>query len=90
MTWPRLKKAVGEERLKEERFGYHPDAWQMRAAIKALEGNDGMVIAGTGKRKTIIFALLGIAAELSESKGHYIIVSPLKALENDQVCTKAS
>ena len=48
------------------------------------------VITRTGKGKTIIFALLGLVAELSESKGHYIIISPLKALENDQVCTKAS
>ena len=87
-TWPRLKKKVNEERLKEEmkdRFGYYPHDWQMRAAFKVLEGNDGIVIAGTGKGKTLIFALIAIAAELSGSGGHYIIISPLKALEGDQV-----
>jgi hypothetical protein len=90
-TWPRLKKKVKREVLRDEmkkRFGYYPHDWQMQAALKVLEGSDGIVVAGTGKGKTIIFALLGLAAELSESMGHYIIVSPLKALEGDQVCTK--
>jgi len=35
--------------------------------------------------KTMVFALLGFAVELSKTKGHYIVVSPLKALEGDQV-----
>ena len=86
--WPQLKEKVEEERLKEEtkkRFGYHPHDWQLRAAVKVLEGNDGVVIAGTGKGKTIIFALLGLAAELSMTNGHYVVVSPLKSLEGDQV-----
>jgi ATP-dependent helicase YprA (DUF1998 family) len=86
--WPRLKGKVREEELREEtkaRFDYYPHDWQLQAAVKVLEGNDGMVVAGTGKGKTIIFALLGLAAELSKTNGHYIIVSPLKALEGDQV-----
>ena len=74
----------------EQRFGYSPHVWQMQAALKVLEGSDGMVVAGTGKGKTIIFALLGLAAELSGSRGHYIVVSPLKALEGDQVCIGVS
>ena len=88
-AWPRLKEKVKEDRLKDEtkkRFGYYPCDWQMQAALKALEGNDGMVVAGTGKGKTIVFALLGLAAEISGSEGHYIVISPLKALEGDQVC----
>ena len=92
-TWPRLKKKVREEKLREEmeqRFGYSPHDWQVQAALKVLEGSDGMVVAGTGKGKTIIFALLGLAAELSGSNGYYIIVSPLKALEGDQVRTRVS
>ena len=68
-------------------FGYYPHDWQLRAAVKVLEGNDGIVIAGTGKGKTIIFALLGLAAGLSKTIGHYIVVSPLKSLEGDQVST---
>ena len=70
----------------KQHFGYYPHNWQMQAALKVLEGSDGIVVAGTGKGKTIIFALLSLAAELSESVGHYIIVSPLKALKGDQVC----
>ena len=89
MKWPRFKEEVSVENLKEEtnrRFGYEPHEWQLRAALKVLEGNDGVVVAGTGKGKTMIFALLGLAVELSKAKGHYIIVSSPKTLEGDQVC----
>jgi ATP-dependent helicase YprA (DUF1998 family) len=88
--WPRFKSRVGVERLKAEtkrRFGYKPHDWQLEAALKVLEGNDGVVVAGTGKGKTMVFALLGLAVQLSKTKGYYIIVSPLKALECDQVRT---
>ena len=70
----------------EERFGYHPHDWQVEAALKVLEGNDGIVLAGTGKGKTIVFALLGLAAELSGSDGYFLVISPLKVLQHDQVC----
>ena len=86
--WPRFKEKVKVERLKEETkecFGYEPHDWQLQAALKVLEGSDGVVIAGTGKGKTMVFALLGLAVKLTRTKGHYIIVSPLKALEGDQV-----
>jgi len=86
--WAGFKKKVSVEKLKEEakkRFGYEPHKWQLQAALKVLEGDDGIVVAGTGKGKTMIFALLGLAVELSKTRGHYIIVSPLKALEGDQV-----
>lgn len=76
------------EKLTEEtkhRFGYKPHEWQLQAALKVLEWNDGVVVAGTGKWKTV-FALLGLAVQLSKAKSLYIIVSPLKALEGDQVC----
>ena len=46
-TWPRLKMKVSEELLREtmeERFGYHPHDWQVEAALKVLEGNDGIVL----------------------------------------------
>jgi len=87
-SWPRFSKKVEEEELIEAAkgsFGYKPHQWQLEAAIKVLEGNDGIVIAGTGKGKTMVFALLGLAVKLSGTKGYYIIVSPLKALEGDQV-----
>ena len=86
--WPRFKEKVKETVLKEEtirRFGYEPHEWQLQAALKVLEANDGVVVAGTGKGKTMIFALLGLAVSLSKTKGYYVIVLPLKALEGDQV-----
>ena len=72
----------------ERRFDYAPHEWQLQATLKALEGNDGVVVAGTGKGKMIIFELLDLAAKLLKSKGHCIIVSSLKALEGDQVCLR--
>lgn len=77
------------ERLKEETkesFGYKPRDWQLQAALKVLEGSDGVIVAGTGKGKMMVFPLLGLAVKLTKTKGRYIIVSPLKALEGDQVC----
>ena len=91
--WPQFKKKVNEDALKEavkQGFGYEPHEWQLQAAVKVLEGNDGIVVAGTGKGKTMVFAILGLAVKLSETKGYYVIVSPLKALEGDQVCTAFS
>ena len=86
--WPRFKAKLKGETLKQEakcQFGYEPHEWQLQSALKVLEGNDGIVVAGTGKGKTMVFALLGLAVKLSKTKGYYIIVSPLKALEGDQV-----
>ena len=81
-----------EDRLKEmkQRFDYYPyDRW-IQAAVKVVEGSDGMVVAGTRKEKTTTFRVmfLGLAAELSGSGGHCTAVSPLKALECDQACIK--
>lgn len=88
--WSWFKEKVKDERLREEVkgcFGYEPHGWQLQAALKVFEGNDGVVVAGTGKGKTMVFALLGFAVKLLKTRGHYIIVSPLMALEGDQVCT---
>lgn len=85
--WPRFKEEVKIGKLKEEtnrRFGYEPHEWQLRAALKVLEGSDGAVVAGAGKGKSI-FALLGLAVGLSGTGGRYIIVSPQKTLEGGQV-----
>jgi len=63
-SWSRLKK-VEEEELREatkQRFGYYTHDWQAPAALKVLERNDGMVIAGTGKGRTESFAPLDLAS----------------------------
>ncbi|KAI1790168.1 P-loop containing nucleoside triphosphate hydrolase protein [Ganoderma leucocontextum] len=44
-----------------------------------------MTVAGTGAGKSMVFALLAIAAELSGADGLVIVVCPLKALQLDQI-----
>ncbi|EPS97626.1 hypothetical protein FOMPIDRAFT_1098035, partial [Fomitopsis schrenkii] len=61
-----------------------PRPWQLRAAVAILEGRDTMVVAGTGSGKSLVFALVAIAAELVGSRGLVIVISPLKALQLDQ------
>ena len=71
-------------------FGYEPHPWQLRMFVKCAEGCDTFCIAGTGFGKSLVFALLAIAAELAGSKGTVVVVCPLKALEIDQVSTPSS
>ncbi|KAI1791171.1 P-loop containing nucleoside triphosphate hydrolase protein [Ganoderma leucocontextum] len=86
--WPRLGTKVSEQDLSEAAaaiFGYAPRDWQLKTAIKLLEGHDVMVVAGTGAGKSMVFGLLAIAAELAGSNGLVLVVCPLKALQTDQV-----
>ncbi|RDX43274.1 hypothetical protein OH76DRAFT_1361351, partial [Lentinus brumalis] len=69
----------------EKIFGYAPREWQLRAMQRILEGHDVMTVAGTGAGKSLVFALVAIAAALAGFDGLIIVVSPLKALQNDQV-----
>lgn len=55
--------------------------WQLDVAEALLLGLDCSVIAGTGAGKTIPFIL----PLLAETKKVVIIISPLNALEEDQV-----
>ena len=55
--------------------------------IKSAEGFDTFGIARTGFGKSLVFALLAIAAELAGFKGTVMVICPLKALEIDQVST---
>ena len=69
----------------KEVFGYEPRWWQMEAATQFLEGKDIAVVAGTGAGKSLFFALVGLAASLSQSKKLVVVICPLKALQEDQV-----
>ncbi|KIP01916.1 hypothetical protein PHLGIDRAFT_20572 [Phlebiopsis gigantea 11061_1 CR5-6] len=60
---------------------------QLRAAIKLLEGFDIFVVAATGAGKSLIFALVALAATLLGLKRIVIVICPLKALQMDQVCS---
>jgi superfamily II DNA helicase RecQ len=60
-----------------------PYDWQLNAAEAVLLGLDCVVIAGTGSGKTIPF-VLPLFAQDSQDK-LVLIISPLNALETDQV-----
>jgi ATP-dependent helicase YprA (DUF1998 family) len=64
--------------------GWEPYEWQLDAAEAFLLGLDCLVIAGTGAGKTLPFVMPAFI----ESKKIYITISPLNALEADQVSKK--
>ena len=87
--WAKVKTQVRVESIKEsteEIFGYAPRPWQLRAMNKIREGHDVMTVAGTGAGKSLVFALVAIAAALGGFDGLVLVICPLKALQNDQVC----
>jgi len=62
---------------------YTPDDWQVHLIQRIFQGYDSIFCAGTGYGKSLVFeglAILGGAGKL------VIVISPLKALERDQVC----
>ncbi|KAF8309380.1 P-loop containing nucleoside triphosphate hydrolase protein, partial [Amanita rubescens] len=86
--WPRIGKKVPLHEIisvARQIFGYEPHPWQLQMFVKCAEGCDTFCIAGTGFGKSLVFALLAIAAELAGFKGTVMVVCPLKALEVDQV-----
>ena len=52
---------------------------------KILEGHDAMTVAGTGADKSLVFALVVIAAALANVRGLVIVVCPPEALQNDLI-----
>jgi ATP-dependent helicase YprA (DUF1998 family) len=61
---------------------YVPDDWQVHLIHRILQGYDSIFCAGTGYGKSLIFEGLAVLG----GKGKLVIViSPLKALERDQV-----
>ncbi|KAF5334931.1 hypothetical protein D9611_012779 [Ephemerocybe angulata] len=86
--WTRVVNKVDREVLSQvthELFGVTPRPWQLDLAERVLEGTDAIGIAGTGSGKSLVFAILAIAAELGQGRGLVVVISPLKALQNDQV-----
>ena len=65
--------------------GKTPYDWQLDVTEAILLGLDSMVIAGTGSGKTIPFML----PLLAHPGKNIIIISPLKVLQQDQVCDKS-
>jgi superfamily II DNA helicase RecQ len=73
------------EDVTKQIFGYLPRSWQTKVTEKVLEGHDVIVITGTGARKSLIFAMLAIDAELASFEGIVVVICPLKSLQKDQV-----
>ncbi|KAF8798685.1 hypothetical protein BYT27DRAFT_7122750 [Phlegmacium glaucopus] len=72
-------------KLFQERSSQTPYGWQLDVAEAILLGLDSVVIAGTGRGKTIPFMLPLL---LRPKKMPVIIISPLKVLQRDQVCNQ--
>ena len=64
------------------KLSYTPDNWQVHVIRCIPQGYDSVLCAGTGCGKSLIFEGLAI---LEGSGKLVIIISPLKALERDQV-----
>jgi bloom syndrome protein len=69
--------------LFRERFGTDPYEWQLDVTEAILLGLDSVVIAGTGAGKTMPFMM----PLLLDRKKKVLIISPLKVLQADQVCS---
>jgi ATP-dependent helicase YprA (DUF1998 family) len=68
----------------EKRCGYTPKEWQLQAAEAMHLNVDTVLIAGTGSGKTTPFLLPLMYGE-EEEKPMMLLISPLIALEEDQV-----
>jgi len=61
-------------------LAFMPDDWQVHLIRRILQGYDSIFCAGTGYGKSLIFEGLAVLGKL------VVVISPLKALERDQVC----
>jgi ATP-dependent helicase YprA (DUF1998 family) len=64
------------------KLSYTPDEWQVHLIRRILQGYDSIFCAGTGYGKSLIFKGLAVLGGL---KKLVIVISPLIALERDQV-----
>jgi ATP-dependent helicase YprA (DUF1998 family) len=63
-------------------LSFIPDLWQIHLISRILRGFDSIFLAGTGYGKSLIYEGLAV---LGGKKKVVIVISPLKALERDQV-----
>lgn len=77
-----------EDRVRQfiqQQFGVEPRAYQLRAGLMPLNNEDSMLIAGTGAGKSMVFTVTAAVGLLTRKKGIVFVITPLKALELDQV-----
>ena len=63
-------------------LSYIPDNWQVHLIRRILQGYDSIFCAGTGYGKSLVFEALSVLAHPGKL---VLVISPLKALERDQV-----
>jgi ATP-dependent helicase YprA (DUF1998 family) len=68
------------------RCGYYPTSWQIDAAESIHLNLDTVIIAGTGSGKTTPFVLPLMLDRTPGKTSTLLLISPLKALQSDQVC----
>jgi superfamily II DNA helicase RecQ len=61
--------------------------FQLRAGLELMRNRDVMVVARTGVGKSLIFIVTAAAAQLAGLDGVLFVITPLRALEMDQVST---
>ena len=59
------------------------DDWQVHLIQRILQGYNSILCTGTGYGKSLVFEALAV---LGGARKLVLIISPLKALECDQVC----
>lgn len=80
-----LHPAVLKERLKKAlKLTFEPDDWQVELISRLMRGFDGILCAGTGYGKTLVFEGLAVLGGRNQV---VLIVSPLNPLEREQVST---
>ncbi|KAE8219208.1 hypothetical protein CF319_g7059 [Tilletia indica] len=58
-----------------------PKPWQLEAVYRMLAGSDGIVAAGTGAGKSMVWLLAALAARTA----NFLVITPLKAIQEEQV-----
>lgn len=73
---------IKEKLIKRLKLAFEPDQWQVEIISRIRQGYDSIFTAGTGYGKSLIFE--GLAALGGKNK-KLVVVTPIKALERDQV-----
>ena len=75
-------KSIQQQLINAFNLSYTPDDWQLHLIRRILQGYDSIFCAGTSYGKSLIFEALSV---LGGPGKLVLVISPLKALECDQV-----
>jgi ATP-dependent helicase YprA (DUF1998 family) len=69
--------------VKQLKLSFTPALWQSHLIQRITQGYDSIFLAGTGYGKSLIFEGIAVMQPLKM----VLVICPLKALEEDQVCS---